>query len=154
MANFIGDHTCKLDAKGRLLLPSAIKKQMDPGQDEKFVVKKDIYDDCLVLYPMDEWERQVNYIREKVNPYNKEHNRLLRGFYKGTAEVSLDANNRLLIPKRLLDLIRADRELILAGQHEKIEIWVKEKYDEVAEDGEEYAELATKILGGNNQNND
>jgi MraZ protein len=152
MANFIGDHSCKLDAKGRLLMPSAVKKQMDPGEDEKFVVKKDIYEKCLVLFPMKEWENQNRIIRERTNPYNKEHNRFLREFFKGTAEVSLDGNNRLLIPKRLLELIHADRELVLAGQDEKIEIWPKEEYDRIGEDSKAHADLAEKILGGDNQN--
>ena len=65
-------------------------------------------------------------IRKKMNPYNREHNMFLRNFFKGTAELSLDNNNRLLIPKRLMDLIGAERDVVLAGQDGRIEIWAAE----------------------------
>ncbi len=148
MTTFIGDYTCKPDSKGRVLVPSAFLKQMSQGAQERFVVKRDIFENCLVLYPMDEWERQGKIIREKTNPYNREHNNFLRQFFKGTAEVILDSNNRILVPKRLLDEIKADKELILAGQFGKIEIWPKETYDELGSREEEFASLAEKILGG------
>ncbi|MFW5656640.1 MAG: division/cell wall cluster transcriptional repressor MraZ [Bacteroidota bacterium] len=149
MTQFIGDHICKLDAKGRLLLPSAIKKQLSPDDSDRFVIKKDIYEKCLILYTMGEWERQNKLIRERLNPYNKEHNRFLREFFKGTAEVALDASNRILVPKRLLDLIDADKELVLAGQFDKIEIWSRKAYDAIGDNQDEFAGLADKILGGN-----
>jgi MraZ protein len=149
MSNFIGDHNCKLDAKGRLLMPSAFKKQMEPGEDERFVIKKDIYEKCLVLYPMAEWIRQSNYIKQQINPFDKESNKFLREYLKGTAEVSLDANNRILVPKRLLDLIEAEKEVVLAGQFDKIEIWAKSNYDSVGDDEVAYEERASKIMGGN-----
>ncbi len=148
MTTFIGDYTCKPDSKGRVLVPSAFLKQMAQGAQERFVIKKDIFENCLVLYPMDEWESQGKIIREKTNPYNREHSHFLRQFFKGTAEVLLDSNNRILIPKRLLDEIDADKELILAGQFGKIEIWPKKAYDELGSREDEFSSLAEKILGG------
>jgi MraZ protein len=147
MATFIGDYTCRVDAKGRIILPSAFKKQMPAAAMDKFVVKKDIFEKCLVLYPMDEWDRQNSIIRERLNPYNKEHSRFLRGFYKGTAEVVLDANNRILVPKRLLDLVQIKSEVILAGQDGKIEIWSNSLYNEQESEADEFARLAEKIMG-------
>ena len=147
MSNFIGDHNCKIDSKGRLLMPSVFKKQMEPGEDDRFVIKKDIYEKCLVLYPMAEWIRKSTYIKQQTNPFDEEDNRFLREYFKGTAEVSLDANNRILVPKRLLDLIEADKELVLAGQFDKIEIWSKGNYDKVGEDSVAHKELAKKIMG-------
>ncbi|HAB50923.1 MAG TPA: cell division protein MraZ, partial [Ignavibacteriales bacterium] len=102
MTNFVGDHPCKLDGKSRILFPAALKKQME-GDNDRFVVKKDLFENCLVLYTLQEWERQNQQIRQKINTFNKEHNAFLRGFYRGTAEVILDSSSRLLIPKRLLD---------------------------------------------------
>ena len=78
MITFIGEYTCKVDAKGRIMLPSAFKKQMSGSNQEKFVIKKDIFENCLVLFPIDEWERQNRIIRKKINPYKKEHNLFLR----------------------------------------------------------------------------
>lgn len=146
MNNFIGDYTCKLDAKGRLMLPAAFKKQLKGESSDKFVVKKDIFESCLVLYPMDEWERQVALIRKKINPYKKEHNMFLRKFYKGTAELVLDANNRLVIPKRLLEEIKADSEVVLAGQNGKIELWDKAGYEAFELSDEDFAGMAEGIF--------
>lgn len=146
MATFIGDYTCKVDAKGRITFPSAFKKQMHSSMGDHFVVKKDIFEKCLVVYPVEEWERQNRLIRKRINPYNKEHNKFLRNFYKGTAEVSLDGNNRLLIPRRLLDLVEVSKEVIMAGQDGKIEIWAKHLYHQVQESEEDFAQLAQKIM--------
>ncbi len=148
MSNFIGDHNCKLDSKGRLLMPSVFKKQMDPGEDDRFVIQKDIYTKCLGLYPMSEWVRKSKYIKDQTNPFDEEDARFLREYFKGTAEVSLDSNNRILIPRRLLDLIDADKEVVLAGQFDKIEIWSKENYEDVGSDSAAFKALSKKIMGG------
>ncbi|MFP3861036.1 MAG: division/cell wall cluster transcriptional repressor MraZ [Bacteroidales bacterium] len=147
MTTFIGDYTGKVDSKGRVTFPSNLKKQMDSASEHRFVVKKDIFEKCLVLYPIEEWERQNTLIRNRINPYNKEHNKFLRNFYKGTAEVILDGNNRLLIPKRLLDAVGISKDIILAGQDGKIEIWDKQLYEKIDESDEEFANLAEKIMG-------
>lgn len=136
------------------MLPSAFKKQMPSSDRDSFVVKKDIFETCLVLYPIDEWERQNRRIRSTINPYNKDHNRFLRNFYMGTAELILDSSSRMLIPRRLLELVNIHKEVILAGQDGKIEIWAKDMYDSIAEGEDEFASLAEKIMGGsqNEQN--
>ena len=148
MSAFVGDYTCKLDAKGRILLPSAFLKQLPIKGQDRFVVKKDIFESCLVLYPIKEWENQNSLIRAKINPYKKEHNLFLRNFYRGTAELVLDKNNRILIPSRLLDLLGAGKEVVLAGQDSKIEIWAKDDYEKHAPGEEDFARLAEKIMGG------
>ena len=148
MTTFIGEYSIKVDEKGRMMLPSAFKKQIPEAAKDTFVVKKDIYENCLVLYPLDEWERQNQIIRNNLNPYNKEHNAFLRGFYKGSAEISLDNTNRMLIPKRLLVEAGIDKDAVLAGQDSKIEVWSKERYDKIKV-GEDFANLAEKIMGGN-----
>jgi len=147
MASFIGEISCKLDTKGRILFPAAFKKQIPAAAQEKFVIKKDIFEDCLVVYPYNEWERQVDIIRKKLNPYNKDHNRFLRGFFRGTAEIELDASNRVLLPKRLVEKIKAEKELVLIGLDTKLEIWSKELYDELNNQDDDFAQLAEDILG-------
>jgi len=148
MLTFIGDYKVKLDSKGRLTFPVTFKRQMQKGLDEGFVLKRDVFERCLILYPMGEWERQNAIIRSKTNPYNKEHSRFLRMFYSGTAEVFLDASNRILIPKRLLEYADIKDEVVMAGQSGKIEIWASGKYTGASEAGEEFASMAEKILGG------
>jgi len=147
MTNFIGDHSCKVDGKGRILFPAALKKQM-AGDDARFVVKKDLFENCLVIYTMQEWNRQNGIIRSKINTFNKEHNAFLRGFHRGTAEVELDSSSRLLVPKRLLDLVGIQNDVVLAGQDAKIELWAKQVYEGQSVAEEEFALLAQKIMQG------
>ena len=159
MLTYTGDYSCRLDDKGRVLLPSAFIKQMASGmpdgmpeRQEKFVLKKDIFESCLVLYPQAEWDRQTRILRQNTNPYNREHNEFLRGFFKGTADVVLDGSNRLLIPRRMLEEIGAEREIVLAGQLGRIEVWAKDAYDRIESGGENIARLAEKIMGKLNNN--
>jgi MraZ protein len=148
MATFIGDYPCKVDAKGRIILPMAFKKQMPAAAQDHFVVRKDIFENCLVLYAIDDWNRQIEKIRKKINPYNREHNMFLRNFFKGTAELTLDNNNRMLIPKRLMELIGAERDVVLAGQDGRIEIWTASVYETIGMPAEDFANLAEKLMGG------
>src|SRR5664279_5365116 len=150
MATFIGDYTCKVDVKGRIILPMAFKKQMPADAHDHFVVRKDIFENCLVLYAIEDWNRQLDKIRKRINPYNREQNMFLRNFFKGTAELLLDNNNRILVPKRLMEMIGAERDVVLAGQDGKIEIWAAENYEKVDMSAEEFARMAEKYLGGNN----
>jgi MraZ protein len=150
MATFLGDYPCKVDVKGRIILPVAFKKQMPADAQDHFVVRKDIFDNCLVLYAIEDWNRQLEKIRKKLNPYNREQNMFLRNFFKGTAELTLDNNNRILVPKRLMEMIGAERDVVLAGQDGKIEIWAAENYEKVDMKTEDFAKLAEKYLGGNN----
>jgi MraZ protein len=122
---------------------------MPADAQDHFVVRKDIFDNCLVLYSMEDWERQVMKFRTRLNPYNREHNKLLRNFYMGTAELTLDNNNRLLVPKRLMDLIGAERDVFLAGQDGRIEIWAAGAYAGAAMPPDEFADLIQKVLGEN-----
>jgi len=150
MATFIGDYTCKVDVKGRIILPAAFKKQMPADAQDHFVVRKDIFEKCLVLFAIEDWNRQLVKIRKKLNPFNREQNMFLRNFFKGTAELSLDNNNRILVPKKLMDLIGADRDVVLAGQDGRIEIWATDIYDKIDMPAEDLANLAEKYLGGSN----
>ena len=150
MATFIGDYTCKVDVKGRIILPAAFKKQMPAGAQDHFVVRKDIFENCLVLFAIEDWNRQLAKIRKKLNPFNREQNMFLRNFFKGTAELSLDNNNRILVPKKLMDLIGANRDVVLAGQDGRIEIWAADIYDKIDMPAEDLANLAEKYLGGSN----
>ncbi len=147
MINFIGDFPCKLDAKGRLSLPAAFKKQMQAVGQEDFVIKKDIFENCLVLYPINEWQEQVELLNKKINPYNREHNKFLREFHRGKAELNIDTAGRILIPKRLLEIIGESTDLVLAGLETKIEIWNKEAFEKMETNENDFASLAEKILG-------
>ena len=149
MATFIGDYSCRIDSKGRLIFPSAFKKQMESPSGDHFVVRRDIFEECLVLFTIEDWEEQMKKVRSRINPYNREHNRFLRNFFKGTAELVLDSSNRMLIPRKLVEAAGITREAVLAGQDGRIEIWAKEKYDRIDMPADDFADLAEKLMGGN-----
>ena len=126
----------------------AFKKQMPADARDHFVVRKDIFENCLVLYSIEDWNWQLEKIRKRINPYNREHNKFLRNFFKGTADLPLDSNNRMLVPKRLLDVIGADRDVVLAGQDGRIEIWAADAYEKTGMPAQDFADLAEKLMGG------
>ena len=146
---FVGEYNSKLDNKCRVIFPSQLKRQVpDEEQAAAFVLKRDIYEKCLVLYPMSEWNRQTGLLKKRLNPFNRKHAEFLREFYRSTAEVYLDNNSRFLIPKVLLDYIGGEKELVFAGQEGKVEIWAKNVYEQKSMGNDSFAELAEEILGG------
>ncbi len=147
MATFIGDFVCKADAKGRIVLPSLFKKVMNAMEENRFVVRKDLFEDCLILSPYPDWEQEMNEIRARVNMYNRAENKFYRQYFRGAAEVIFDGSGRMLLPKRLLEKISLPKELVLVGVDNKIELWSKAVYegDEMSEG--ELALMAEKILG-------
>ncbi len=149
MNHFIGHTNAKLDAKGRLLFPAAFKKSLSPQAQDSFVVKKDIFEQCLVLYPSDVWASMVEQLDSSLNPYNRRHNMFLRKFFADTAFLSLDTNNRLLIPRRLLSLAGIEKDVILLGVGNKIELWAPDQLEEAFISDEEYINLAEEIFNNN-----
>lgn len=143
---FVGEHIVKLDARNRVLFPAVLKRQMKGGEDKGFVLKRDIFENCLVLYSMSEWDRQNSILQKRLNPYNKEHAVFMRQFYRGTAELFLDANNRLLLPKRLINEIGAEKDLVFAGLDTKIEIWTLDSWNKMNQ-SDDFGSLAEKLLG-------
>ncbi len=154
MTNFIGEFECKLDAKGRLMLPSSLRKQLDPAAQESFVMNRG-FEKCLVLYPKNDWK----YISEEVNKLNqyvKKNREFTRYFYRGATELGLDGTGRLLFPKRLLEYAGVEKEVVLFAHGNKIEIWDKKAYDNLLTDEpDEFANLAEEVMGNaDNQEGD
>ncbi|MCK9254734.1 MAG: protein mraZ [Bacteroidales bacterium] len=146
---FVGEYIVKLDAKGRIAFPSGLKKQIPSEDLEKaFVVKKDIYESCLILYPEKEWDMHLSIMKRKLNPFNRIHAGIIRDYHRDSARVAFDGSYRLLIPKKLLEEINIEKELIFAGQEGKIEIWSKKAYESQRMDQEIFAKNIEEILGG------
>ncbi|SMO54159.1 MraZ protein [Saccharicrinis carchari] len=149
MATFIGDFVCKADAKGRIVLPSIFKKVMNAMKENRFVVRKDLYTNCLLVYPYPDWEAHVHDIRSKVNVYDKNQNMVYRQYVRAAAEVSYDANGRMLIPKRLMDKIAVEKEVVLVGVDNKIELWSKAEFENGGMDDDELAAKMQTFWGEN-----
>ena len=128
MTIFIGEYDCKVDAKGRIILPIAFRKQMGETDTYRFVIKNDLYTQSLELYTMDEWELQNRIIMSNINIFNEVHQQAFRDFKMGATIVECDPAYRILIPGRLLKLAEITDEALLSGSIGKIEIWSKPLY--------------------------
>ncbi len=153
MATFIGDFVCKADAKGRIVLPSLFKKVMNAMEENRFVVRKDLFDDCLIMSPYPDWEEEMSDIKARINMYNRAENKFYRQYFRGAAEVTFDANGRMLLPKRLLEKINLPKEIVLVGVDSKIELWSKEVYESDEMNEDELALMAERILGNTDLKN-
>ena len=148
MAKFIGCYKAKVDDKGRLIFPSAFKSGMGEGASLRFVVKKSLFAECLEMYAYDEWERDSEAVRSRLNFFNPKHAALWREYMRGTADVEPDSKlGRMTIPKAMLDEVGINKEVVFAGNNHLIEIWDKEKYEAQAMSSEDFASLAQEILG-------
>jgi len=151
MTNFIGEFDCKLDAKGRLMVPSGLRKQLSPEANESFVVNRG-FEKCLVLYPKNDWDR-VSAEVNQLNQYVKKNRDFIRYFYRGATELGLDGTGRILLPKRLQEYGAIGKEVVLFAYSDRIEIWNKEVYDGLLTDEpEDFANLAEEVMGGNQNN--
>ena len=116
---------------------------MAAGEDLRFVIKKDIFEDCLEMYTYAEWDRQSEEVKSRLDFFNKKHTVFWREYMRNRAVVEPDPKiGRITIPKKLLESIGVNREVVFAGNDFKIEIWAKEKYSETIISGDEFISLA------------
>ncbi|MEP7263151.1 MAG: division/cell wall cluster transcriptional repressor MraZ [Bacteroidota bacterium] len=146
MTSFLGEFDCKLDAKGRMMLPMGLRKQVHPDAVEKFVVNRG-FESCLALYPFNEWQKISAEINQ-LNQFVKKNREFARYFYRGATELELDATGRLLLPKRLMEYAGIDKEVILSAWSNKIEIWAPEKFEALLKDEpDDFSALAEEVMG-------
>lgn len=147
MTNFIGTYECKADTKGRVMLPVALKAQLAPMLEKGFVLKRAVFQNCLELYPMDEWNAMMQKIG-KLNRFNKKNNDFIRRFTAGVKMIEVDATGRLLIPKDLVTFAGIDKDIVISSAINIIEIWDKDKYEQAIDDATlDFADLAEEVMG-------
>lgn len=147
MLNLIGTYECKADAKGRLMFSSAFKKQLVSVLQEGFVIKRSVFQPCLELYPMKEWELMMQKINA-LNRFVKKNNDFIRRFTAGVKIIELDASGRILIPKDLCDFAGIHKQIVMSSSVNIIEIWDKEKYEKTLNDAAvDFADLAEQVMG-------
>lgn len=151
MSQFHGEFDCKLDPKGRLMMPANLRKQLPPEAKEKFMINRG-FEKCLVLYPMNEWNKIVEDVNQ-LNDFIKKNREFSRYFHRGATELELDNTGRILLPKRLLEFAGIDKEIVLSARNNKIEIWAPDKYEALFNDEPEgYSSLAEETMGKNRIN--
>lgn len=150
----IGTYECKVDSKGRLMLPAPLKKQLYAGLEDGFVLKRSVFQPCLELYPMAEWNKMMQKIN-KLNRFVKKNNDFIRRFTAGVKVIEIDATGRLLIPKDLFVFAEMDKDLVLSSAVNIVEIWDKDKYEKSIDDSVvDFADLAEEVMGNLNDDED
>lgn len=153
MNSIIGTYECKVDAKGRLLLPAPFKKQLAVSLQDGFVLKRSVFQPCLELYPMNEWNLMMIKIN-KLNKFVKKNNDFIRRFTAGVKVVEIDALGRLLVPKDLTAFAQISKDIVLSSAVNIIEIWDKDLYEKAIDDSViDFANLAEDVMGNLNDDN-
>ena len=153
MLNLLGEYPSTLDAKSRVLLPAALKKQLGGEAAKGFVLNRDVFTPCLVLYPMQEWERTSAEVR-RLNRFDPDNVEFIRRFLNGATPVELDANGRLLFPKNLMAYAQMGKDIVFAGMGDRIEVWDEAQHKRALGGKVDFKSLAAKVMAGRTGTND
>ena len=152
MLNLIGTYECKADIKGRVMVPAALKKQLAPVAPNGFVIKRAVFQPCLELYPMDQWQELMAKMSQ-LNRFNRKNNDFIRRFTAGVKTVELDTTGRLNIPKDLASFAGINKEIVISSAINIVEIWDKDKYEQAIDDAaSDFADLAEEVMGDASNN--
>ena len=144
---FIGDYSAKVDAKGRVFLPSAFRKVLKAEDETSLMLREDVFQKCHVLYPQSVWNTQLDDLRRDLRLWNKKEQMMLRQFVLGTESVELDKEGRLLISKQKLQFAEIGDYVRFLAMIDRIEIWSKQALDELMADREELGDDLERMFG-------
>ena len=151
MIRFLGNIEAKADAKGRVFIPATFRKQLQIASEEKLIMRKDVFQDCLTLYPESVWNEELNELRNRLNKWNSKHQLIFRQFVSDVEVVTPDNNGRILNPKRYLQISKIDGEIRFIGIDNKIEIWAKERAEQPFMSPEEFGTALEEIMNDENR---
>ena len=115
MENFIGNADAKVDNKGRVFVPAEFRKILQSEGDSRLILRKDIYEKFLVLYPVPVWEEELSALRNKLSKYGKKDRRTYLKFIREANLVEIDSSGRILIPKRYLQIAGISTDVHFVG---------------------------------------
>ena len=146
MVTFIGEYTSKIDDKGRMVFPAPLKGMLPPGSDMRFVIKKDLFEPCLQMYTLEEWEHTSAEVKSKLNFFNRQHAIFWREYMRDRDVVEPDAKlGRITVSRKLLDAIGVTKEVVFSGNDFKIEIWAKERFEASRLSNDEFIAIAESL---------
>lgn len=147
---FLGNIEAKTDAKGRAFLPAVFRKVLQASGEERLVMRKDVFQTCLVLYPESVWNVQMDELRNKLSRWNKREQQIFRMFVSDVEILSLDGNGRFLIPKRYMKMADIDQNIKFVGVDNTIEIWSNDRLEPFMEP-EEFSSALEEIMNNDYQ---
>lgn len=120
---FLGNIEAKTDAKGRAFLPAVFRKVLQASGEDCLMLRKDVFQKCLVLYPESVWNERIDLLKTQLKPWKQSHQQMFRQFVSEAEVVTLDGNGRFLISKRLQKIAEIDQDIQFIGMDNTIEIW-------------------------------
>lgn len=146
MLQFLGNMEAKADAKGRIFVPAIFRKRLQNESEAFLVLRKDIFQDCLVLYPGSVWEKEIEMLRHRLNKWNKEQQQIFRQFVLDAERLEMDSSGRILVPRRYLQMVSIDSDVRFLGVDETIEIWAKEKLEKPLVGPDEFSSKLQQLM--------
>jgi MraZ protein len=144
---FLGNIEAKVDVKGRAFLPAVFRKILQMAGEERLVMRKDVFQQCLVLYPESVWNAQMDEVRQRLNRWNKQHQQVYRQFVSEVELLTLDGNGRFLIPKRYQRMAAIEQDVKFVGMGDTIEIWGAEQAERGRMAPEEFGAALEELMG-------
>lgn len=144
---FLGNIEAKTDSKGRVFLPATFRKVLQAEGVEQLVMRKDVHEKCLVLYPESVWNEQMDLMRDRLNRWNRQHQQIFRQFVSDVEPVTLDGNGRILISRRCQELAGIEQSVRFIGVGDTIEIWAVKASDEPFMEADAFGAALEELMG-------
>ena len=144
----LGNIEAKVDAKGRVFLPAVFRKGLQCEREESLIMRKDVFQPCLVLYPESVWNAQMDLLRNRLNRWNRAHQEIYRQFVSDVEMITLDGNGRFLIPKRYLKMADIEQEVKFIGMGDTIEIWSAARTAKPFMEPDDFGRALEEVMGG------
>ena len=135
---FLGNIEAKTDTKGRAFLPAVFRKVLQASGEENLVLRKDVFQKCLVIYPESVWNERLDQLKQQLRPWKQAHQQMFRQFVSEAEVVTLDGNGRFLISKRLQKIAEIDQDIQFIGMDDTIEIWSPTNLEKTLKTDEEF----------------
>jgi MraZ protein len=148
MPEFSNQYNATIDDKGRVVLPSAYKRELGDSFDWIMTIELDPYEKCLNLYPVSSWQKRLEFIKSKLNPNDRNQSRLLDKFYQNFVKISVAENGRLNIPNSYYEKKGITKDVVFTGQGDRIRLWDAEEYRKAMIPDDEFSSLFEEFLGG------
>lgn len=143
---FLGNIVAKTDAKGRVFLPAVFRKVLQASGEENLVLRRDVFQSCLVLYPESVWNERLDMLKQQLRPWKPTHQQMFRQFVSEAEVVTLDGNGRFLISKRLQRAAGISQDIQFIGMDDTIELWSPQDLQQTLKPDEEFGMEFEKIM--------
>ncbi|MDR1883150.1 MAG: division/cell wall cluster transcriptional repressor MraZ [Prevotella sp.] len=152
MMQFLGNIEAKIDAKARIFVPAAFRKILQSSSNNILILRKDLFQHCLVLYPLEVWEEEVAKLRSRLNRWDREQQALFRQFVVDAERLEIDANGRILIPKRYCQMVGILSDARFLGVDNTIEIWAKDALEKTLIPADDFSSHIQALMNNCSQN--